>query len=98
VQKTKEQEESVSIGEGFNASVPRKNEIPIGGDDGASANASEAHLLPRVVCGETRQGVISGENIPERKVEQNVRRTVTKMALGNQLKCVSAGLLCQYRD
>ena len=53
-----------------------------------SDSAEDSHLMPRIVPGEIRQAIISGVNVEESVVEQNIRRTVTKVSLSSQLKCV----------
>jgi hypothetical protein len=53
-----------------------------------SGSAEDAHLMPKVVPGETRQAIICGFHVQERVVEQNIRRSATKVALSHQLKCV----------
>lgn len=76
-----------------------------------SDSAEYAHLMPRVVPGEIRQAIISGAHVAESVVEQNIRRSATKVALSHQLKCVmhltysapSCGtdvesILVKYRD
>jgi hypothetical protein len=99
VQKTKEQEESVSMHDGFkvcagcNRVVPvlrsckiEQLAIPMLGE--FSHAAENAHLLPRIVPGEMRQAIISGVHVEERVVEQNIRRPATKVALSGQLRYV----------
>ncbi|KAF8306094.1 hypothetical protein DL93DRAFT_2232719 [Clavulina sp. PMI_390] len=73
IEKTKEQEESVTKHDGFRIPVPALS--------GVSPAPEEAHLAPRVVAGETRQAIIAGLNVPERVVEHTSRRRASKLAL-----------------
>jgi hypothetical protein len=53
-----------------------------------SDSAEDSHLIPRIVPGETRQAIISGVDVEERVIEQNIRRTATKVSVSHQLKYV----------